>query len=134
MKMENSQNHRKTHGVKPKEHTLQKKKSHQQSPSLRARALNAYRSIAEGGREGEGIRSILQDVPFHKVAGHLVRRFGRERINPVHIGKALVYFADADPNYDSDFIGKKVSWEAIKDFFKRHVRQFTMDIDAAKEN
>lgn len=75
---------------------------------------------------------ILQNVPFHKAAEHLVRRFGGERINPVHIGKSLTYFADADPNYDPDFTGKKVSWETVKTFFRRHARQFTLDLDAAK--
>lgn len=77
---------------------------------------------------------ILQDIPFHKIAEHMVRRFGRERINPVHIGKSLVYFADADSNYDPEYAGKKVSWEAVKAFFRKHVKQFTLDLDVAVKN
>ncbi len=79
---------------------------------------------------------ILQDIPFHKLAEHMVKRFGKERINPVHVGKSLVYFSDAESNPEPEYLkGKEVKWEKIKTFFKRHVRQFVFDLDAAvKEN
>jgi hypothetical protein len=75
---------------------------------------------------------ILQDIPFHKLADHMVRRFGGERINPVHIGKSLVYFSDAESNPEPEYLkGKEVSWSKVKSFFRQHVRQFAFDLDAA---
>jgi hypothetical protein len=74
---------------------------------------------------------IVRDTPFHTIAEHMVGRFGRERISPVHIGKSLVYFADADSNYDPEYLGEKVSWDAVKAFFRRHAKQFTLDLDVA---
>lgn len=73
---------------------------------------------------------ILQNIPFHKVAEHMVRRFGKERINPVVTGKALVYFSDADSDPEPEYIGKKMKWEAIKIFFRQHVKQFVLDLNA----
>jgi hypothetical protein len=74
---------------------------------------------------------ILQSIPFHKVAEHMVRRFGKERINPIVTGKALVYFSDADSNPEPEYIGKKVKWETIKTFFRQHVKQFVLDLGIA---
>jgi hypothetical protein len=76
--------------------------------------------------------SILQDLPFHKIAEHMVIRFGRERINAVHIGKSLVYFSDAESHPEPAYVkGKEINWPKVKDFFRHHVKQFTLDIDAA---
>jgi hypothetical protein len=73
---------------------------------------------------------ILQEKPFHQVATHMVKRFGAERVPPVHIGKSLVYFADADGNPEPAYIkGKAVKWEEIKRFFRQHIKQFVMDLD-----
>jgi hypothetical protein len=75
---------------------------------------------------------ILQDTPFHKVAEHMVKRFGKERINPIHIGKSLVYFSDADSNPEPEYIkGKEISWDNVKKFFRHHVKQFVFDLDIA---
>jgi hypothetical protein len=75
---------------------------------------------------------ILQDIPFHKLAYDMVNRFGRERINPVHIGKSLVYFSDAESNPEPEYLkGKEVSWAKVKSFFRQHVRQFVFDLEAA---
>jgi predicted nucleotidyltransferase component of viral defense system len=75
---------------------------------------------------------ILQTVPFHTIAEHMVKRFGKERISPVHIGKSLVYFSDAESNPEPDFLmGKAVRWEAVKKFFRQHVRQIVLDLDSA---
>lgn len=75
---------------------------------------------------------ILQDIPFHKLADHMAKRFGKERINPVHIGKSLVYFSDAESNPEPEYLkGKGVSWAKAKSFFRWHVRQFVFDLDAA---
>jgi hypothetical protein len=78
---------------------------------------------------------ILQDMPFYKLAEHMVRRFGKERINPIHIGKSLVYFSDAESNPEPEYIkGMEVSWAAIKSFFRHHVKQFVLDLDVAVKN
>lgn len=75
---------------------------------------------------------VLKDIPFHKLACHMVKRFGKERINPVHIGKSLVYFSDAESNPEPEYIrGKEVSWDKVKKFFKSHVKQFVLDLNAA---
>lgn len=75
---------------------------------------------------------ILQDIPFYKIADHMVKRFGKERLNPVHIGKSLVYFSDAESNPEPRYIkGKAQSWDKIKKFFKGHMRQFVFDLDTA---
>jgi len=75
---------------------------------------------------------VLQDIPFHKIATNMVKRFGAERINPVHIGKSFVYFSDADTNPEPAYIkGREVQWERIKGFFRNHVRQFVLDLEAA---
>ncbi len=76
---------------------------------------------------------IVQAIPFHLVADYMVKRFGKERISPVHIGKSLVWFADAESNPDPAYSqGKEVSWETVKKFFRNHVKQFTIDIETAK--
>jgi predicted nucleotidyltransferase component of viral defense system len=75
---------------------------------------------------------ILQELPFHKIAKHMVMRFGPERINPVHIGKSMVYFSDAESHPDPTYVkGKEVSWIKVKDFFRHYVKQLTLDIDSA---
>jgi len=75
---------------------------------------------------------ILQTYPFHAIASHMVKRFGRERINPVQIGKSLVYFADADSNPEPAYLrGKALKWESLKKFCRTHVKQFVYDLDVA---
>lgn len=75
---------------------------------------------------------ILQDIPFHKVANHMVRRFREERVNPIYIGKSLVYFSDAESNPEPQYMkGKAISWDKIKKFFRHHVKQFVLDTETA---
>lgn len=75
---------------------------------------------------------ILQEVPFHKIAEHMINRFGKERINPLHIGKSLVYFSDAESNPEPEYVkGKEIKWDKIKKFFKGHAKQFVLDLDIA---
>ncbi len=74
---------------------------------------------------------ILQILPFHKIAKHMVQRFGKERVNPILIGKSLVYFADAESNPDPKYKGEGVVWDKVKGFFKTHVKQCVLDLSAA---
>jgi hypothetical protein len=78
---------------------------------------------------------VLQDVPFRKVAENLVRRFGMERINPVSIGKALVFFNDAEGDPDPAYRGKKMpGWNTVKIFFTRNVRQMVLDLENTRSS
>lgn len=77
---------------------------------------------------------ILQTTPFWKVAENMVKRFGLDRINPVHIGKSLVYFNDADTDPDPRFCGKeRPNWEIVKRFFTMHVKQIVLDMEKARD-
>ena len=74
---------------------------------------------------------ILQNIPFHRIAEHMGKRFGRERINPLHIGKSLIYFSDAESNPEPEYIkGKEVGWEKVKNS-SGLIKQFVYDIDEA---
>jgi len=78
--------------------------------------------------------TILQEIPFHKLAGHKIKRFGKEKVNPVHLGKSLVYFMDADTNPEPAYRkGMGLSWENVRKFFRTHVKQFVFDLEAAKK-
>lgn len=73
---------------------------------------------------------IMQDIPFHKIAKCMVRRFGKERINPIHIGKSLVCFSDAESHPEPEYLkGKGVIWDQVKEFFRNHVKQIVYDLD-----
>lgn len=75
---------------------------------------------------------VIQAIPFHKVAQYMVRRFGKERINPVHIGKSLVYFSDAEADPEPLYVkNKEIKWDVVKEFFRHHVKQFVLDLDVA---
>ncbi len=77
---------------------------------------------------------VLQEIPFRKVAENMMERFGRERINPVHIGKSLVFFNDADSDPDPKYIGKeRPGWEDVQNFFTKNVQQMVLDMDKAGE-
>jgi hypothetical protein len=77
---------------------------------------------------------VLQDTPFRKVAENMIKRFGADRVNPVHIGKSLVYFSDADVDPEPRLSGKeKPSWDKVKKFFVENVRQMVLDMEQAKK-
>jgi len=72
---------------------------------------------------------ILKDIPFRKIAENLVQRYGVNRINPVNVGKAIVYFSDADIDPGPQYCGKgKPDWNTIKKFFVKNVRQMVIDM------
>ena len=73
---------------------------------------------------------ILKSIPFHHIAACAIRRFGKERINPFQIGKSLVYFSDADANPEPHYKNNhQLQWEAIKEFFRKHIKQFVWDLE-----
>lgn len=75
---------------------------------------------------------VLQDIPFRKVAENMIERFGRGRINSVHIGKSLVFFNDADSDPEPRYAGtENPDWEDVKTFFTNNVQQMVLDMDKA---
>ncbi len=85
-------------------------------------------------RDFVDLYAILQETPFHKLAGHMIKRFGIERVNPVQMGKSLVYFADADTNPEPAYRkGMELNWEDVRYFFRTHVKQFVFDLEAARK-
>lgn len=76
---------------------------------------------------------ILQTIPFWKIAENMIKRFGQERINPLHIGKSLVFFDDAEEDPDPNFIGQdNPTWNIVKKFFRKNVQQMVLDLETAK--
>jgi len=76
---------------------------------------------------------ILQEIPFHKIVNVTLQKFGHERINPLHIGKALVYFNDADSDPEPRYIkDKEVHWVIIKKYFSSHIKQLVYDLSATR--
>ena len=83
-------------------------------------------------RDFVDLYAVLQTVPFWKIAENLMERFGADRVNPVHIGKSLVYFQDADIDPDPLYLGSdQPAWDQVKKFFKKNVKQMVMDLDQA---
>ena len=76
--------------------------------------------------------AVLQHVPFRQVAHVALRRFGPALLEPVVIGKALVWFADADTQPDPRWCGTPVEWSAIKRFFRSSASQFVLDLEAER--
>ncbi|MBI3606135.1 MAG: nucleotidyl transferase AbiEii/AbiGii toxin family protein [Nitrospirae bacterium] len=77
---------------------------------------------------------ILQDIPFWKISENMVNRFGHNRINPVHIGKSLVFFNDADADPDPRLLCKnQPAWEKVKKLFIKNVQQMVLDMERARE-
>lgn len=72
---------------------------------------------------------ILQDIPFRRVAETIHARYGTA-LASVTIGKAFVFFDDAESSPDPLYIGAGVKWEAVRRFFEKHARQFVLDLEA----
>ena len=71
---------------------------------------------------------ILRDIPFSKIAENMVKRYGSNRVNPLVVGKALVFFQDADADPDPEYLGNHIAWSKIKKYLADHVQQFVLDI------
>jgi hypothetical protein len=90
-------------------------------------------AISQRGKKRDfvDLYCILQAVPFHIIAEHMVGRFGKARISPQHIGKSLVFFTDADSDPEPQYIGEAVGWDRVKKFFRQQVKQLTITLDNA---
>lgn len=77
---------------------------------------------------------VLQDIPFWKVACNMVKRYTKQRINPVSFGKAIVYFNDAETDPDPEYCSKiRPTWKETKYFFMKNVKQMVLDLQNAIE-
>lgn len=65
---------------------------------------------------------LLREHRFDTVFANALRRFRAQSMNPLQIGKSLVYFSHADP--DPPFVGVPVCWSTVKEFFRAHAREF----------
>ena len=61
---------------------------------------------------------VLREHSFESVFDNALRRFGRQSMNPLHIGKSLVYFSDAELDPDPTFVGEPIPWPSVEDFFQ----------------
>lgn len=83
-------------------------------------------------RDFVDLYTVLKATPFRVVAHNAIQRFGPTLIEPVIIGKALAWFADADAQPDPAYLGKPVQWSTVKRFFRSSVPQFVLDLEAER--
>lgn len=83
-------------------------------------------------RDFVDLYAVLKTTPFRVIAHNAIQRFGPTLIEPVIIGKALAWFADADAQPDPAYLGKPVQWSTIKRFFRSSVPQFVLDLEAER--
>ena len=73
----------------------------------------------------------LRRHSFEAVFANALHRFGRDSMNPLHIGKSLAYFADAENDPDPPFAGESVRWASVEEFFRAHARSSVEHMTAA---
>jgi len=83
-------------------------------------------------RDFVDLYTVLKTMPFRVVAHNTLQRFGATLIEPVIIGKALAWFADADAQPDPTYLGKPLQWSVVKHFFHSSVPQFVLDLEAER--
>ena len=83
-------------------------------------------------RDFVDLYTVLKTTPFRMIAHNVIQRFGTTLIEPVIIGKALAWFADADAQPDPMYLGKPVQWSVVKRFFRSSVPQFVLDLEAER--
>jgi len=77
--------------------------------------------------------AVLHTVPFRTVARNALERYGEAALEPLAVGKELVWFEQADVQGDPVSVGTPVTWDHIKDFFRSSLRQFVFDLDAERQ-
>jgi len=77
--------------------------------------------------------TVLQTVPFRRVARNELERYGVTALEPLVVGKGLVWFEHADVQADPVYVGTPVTWNHIRDFFRSSVRQFVYDLEAERQ-
>lgn len=92
-------------------------------------------AVSQGGMRSDfvDLYTVLQTVPFRKVARNALERYGVTVLEPLVIGKGLVWFEQADVQGDPVYVGAPVTWNHIRDFFRSSLRQFVFDLDAERQ-
>ena len=92
-------------------------------------------AVSLGGMRSDfvDLYAILQTVPFRTVVCNDLERYGMTVLEPLVVGKGLVWFEDADVEADPVYAGTAVTWDHIKDFFQSSLRQFVFDLDAERQ-
>jgi hypothetical protein len=92
-------------------------------------------AVSQGGTRSDfvDLYTVLQAVPFRKIARNALERYGMTALEPLVIGKGLVWFERADVEDDPVYVGTPVTWDHIKDFFRSSLRQFVFDLDAERQ-
>jgi hypothetical protein len=92
-------------------------------------------AVSQGGIRSDfvDLYAVLQAVPFRKVARNALERYGVTALEPLVVGKGLVWFEQADVQEDPVYVGTPVTWDHIRDFFRSSLRQFVFDLDAERQ-
>jgi hypothetical protein len=92
-------------------------------------------AVSQGGMRSDfvDLYTVLQTVPFRKVARNALERYEMTVLEPLVIGKGLVWFEQADVQEDPVYVGAPVTWDHIRDFFQSSLRQFVFDLDAERQ-
>jgi hypothetical protein len=92
-------------------------------------------AVSQGGMRTDfvDLYTVLQTVPFRTVAHNALERYGVTLVEPLAIGKGLVWFEQADTQSDPIYVGTPVAWNHIRDFFRSSLRQFVFDLDAERQ-
>jgi hypothetical protein len=91
-------------------------------------------AVSQGGMRSDfvDLYTVLQTVPFRRVARNELERYGVTALEPLIVGKGLVWFEHADVQGDPVYVGTPVTWDHVRDFFRSSVRQFVFDLDAER--
>lgn len=96
-------------------------------------AMKLLAVVATGTRSDFiDLYAVLQTVPFRTVARNALERYGVTTLDPLVVGKGLVWFEQADVQGDPAYVGTPCVWNSIKDFFRSSLRQFVFDLDAER--
>ena len=92
-------------------------------------------AVSQGGMRSDfvDLYTVLQTVPFRKIARNALERYEMTVLEPLVIGKGLVWFERADVEDDPVYVGTPVTWDHIRDFFQSSLRQFVFDLDAERQ-
>src|SRR5664280_110425 len=92
-------------------------------------------AVSQGGTRSDfvDLYTVLQTAPFRTVARNALERYGVTVLDPLAVGKGLVWFEHAGVQEDPVYVGTPVTWDHIRDFFRSSLRQFVFDLDAERQ-
>ncbi|MFA4932305.1 MAG: hypothetical protein WC625_05335 [Caldisericia bacterium] len=93
-------------------------------------------AVSRGGSRSDfvDLYAVLQTVPFRKVARNVLEQYGVTVVEPLVVGKGLVWFEQADVQEAPVYVGTPVAWDHIRDFFRSSLRQFVWDLDVERKD